>query len=645
MNNSEMHRDTENNKFDGRVAQSDSYQLSDDELQRLRQLSETAFREKSEYESLWRQVAVYCGLDRYFERGNRNSRKQDLEINNSQAVIALSQTTDSMLGILIGDGNFFKLKLKNSVKDILRENSIFFSLGEIEDYIDYINNIIREEYFSRECNFTKVLHRSIKEYFAFGNTGIGIFYNRNHERGYSQSKLNFVNYSVNNTAFLEGIDGNIDTIFMRYRWTARKIVETFCRDEETGEIDREKLSGFPDAIRSAYASPGSTLDKFDIDYVLIPNGERRVKARDGIYSAKYVGLFLSFNLKYIFEKEYFREIPLKIIRDNVSSNETYGKGIACNILSEMELTNKISGDIIEQVENTVNPYLALYENLLDYDKIVLDRNKPLILRASQNNPTPNPPIFPVIANGDIASVVQIILPELKNNITSGLKADVFMDFNSRSNMTATESMQRYNIRNKVLFANALDFQSLLTHMITYSYWLLAKNNLLGVGSLFRSRGQPPAEQEMEETEEDLVKRALTRVMETPGSQAIEFLEQNNIDWFDIEYTSELSQISKTAEIQNLTNFLGTMTMVAQVYPTALKRIDFSKIVEKIDGLFNNTSLLLDETEFKKQLENEAVATQQQNELASLQSQANINVANANALKTQREAVALRGDDY
>jgi hypothetical protein len=230
-----------------------------------------------------------------------------------------------------------------------------------------------------------------------------------------------------------------------------------------------------------------------------------------------------------------------------------------------------------------------------------------VLKSSQNNPSPNPPIFPVIANGDISSVIQVIIPELKNNITSGLKADVFMDFNARSNMTATESMQRYNIRNKVLFANALDFQNLLNHTINYSYKILSANNMF-----------------------------------QKTNEAVDYFNQNNIDWFDIEYTSELSQISKTTEIQNLTNFINTMAMIAQVYPEATKRMDFAKIVEKIDGLFNNTSLLLDETEFKQKLEQEAQLMQEQNMMANMQAQANINNTNAQAFRNQKEALRPTG---
>jgi ATP-dependent exoDNAse (exonuclease V) alpha subunit len=42
--------------------------MEKEEIQKIKQLSQTAFTEKSKYESIWRQVATYCGLDRYFNK-------------------------------------------------------------------------------------------------------------------------------------------------------------------------------------------------------------------------------------------------------------------------------------------------------------------------------------------------------------------------------------------------------------------------------------------------------------------------------------------------------------------------------------------------------------------------------------------------
>lgn len=162
----------------------------------------------------------------------------------------------------------------------------------------------------------------------------------------------------------------------------------------------------------------------------------------------------------------------------------------------------------------------MYENVIDDSEITLSRDRPLILRAPKDSPNINPPIFPVIQNGDIANTVNVLLPQLQNNISSGLKSDVFLDFNSKTDMTARESMIRYNIRNKVLFANALDFQTLLNHLIFNSYRILAVNN----------------------------------IFQKKKNEAINFLDSNNIDWFDIEYTSELAQISKNSEIETIGQF-------------------------------------------------------------------------------------------
>ena len=143
-----------------------------EKLREIESLKSYAFNERANYESIWKQVAIYCGLNRYFYDERKNDRKDDIEVNNSQAIIALNQTSDSMLGILIGNGDFFKIKIKNSVYDLLKNNNITYSVGQLNDYIEHINNVIQEQLFNKESNFIKTLHKSIKEYFAFGNTGM-----------------------------------------------------------------------------------------------------------------------------------------------------------------------------------------------------------------------------------------------------------------------------------------------------------------------------------------------------------------------------------------------------------------------------------------------------------------------------------------
>ena len=269
--------------------------------------------------------------------------------------------------------------------------------------------------------------------------------------------------------------------------------------------------------------------------------------------------------------------------------------------------NKITGDAIENIENVTEPYLAIYENILTGNKIELDRNKPLILKADEQNPSINPPIFPVIQSGDISAVIQVLIPMLQQNITTALKADVFLDFNAKSNMTATETQVRNNIRNKVLFANALDFQSLLNNLIYNSYHILFDNNY-------------------SEKKDDV----------------ITYLEENNIDWFDIEYTSELAQIQKNSEIQNILSYINTMASVLSVAPQqsqqeVIKKIDFNKIADKIASIYNHNDFVLDEETFKKKIEAEQQAMAEQNQMQNELTQAEILNKNTQALKNQREA--------
>lgn len=589
-----------------------------EKISSLKVLMDTAFSEKSSYEALWRKIAGYCGLNKFFYNERQNDKKTDVEINNSQAVISLNQSSDSMLGILIGNGDFFKLKIKDSILDLLKEQSIEFNSSSLDEYLTYVNNVIQEQLFNKESNFTKNLQKTIKEYFAFGNAGMGVFKNNYVENdpvaNYSSSHLNFVNYSINNCAFLEGKSGNIDNIFIKYNWSVKKIVETFCFDEFK-LLNEDKFNDLPEEIKNSYNNKQTKGRIFKVNYILTQNPERKKEAINGIYSANYVGLFIDFDNKYIFAKEYFKNNPIKIIRDNIRTGETYGKGNAGNIISDIELVNTITGDMVENIENSVNPYLAMYENVIDDSEITLSRDRPLILRAPKDSPNINPPIFPVIQNGDIANTVNVLLPQLQNNISSGLKSDVFLDFNNKTDMTARESMIRYNIRNKVLFANALDFQTLLNHLIFNSYRILAVNN----------------------------------IFQKKKNEAINFLDSNNIDWFDIEYTSELAQISKNSEIETIGQFINTMAAALSIAPQdkqleAVKKINFNAIADDIARLFNKSNYLFSEEEFKQMMTEEQEANLQMAQQQQALTEADLMNRNAQAMKTQREAMMPMGNN-
>lgn len=153
-------------------------------IEELQKRFTDAFNQKSSYETLWQKIASYCGLNKYFYNEKQNDIKTDIEINNSQAVISLNQSSDSMLGILIGDGNFFKLKVKDKIEEIIKNKVLETEEGNyrplnlskqnLEKYISFVNFILKEQLFNKDSNFVKNLQKTIKEYFAYGNAGMGI---------------------------------------------------------------------------------------------------------------------------------------------------------------------------------------------------------------------------------------------------------------------------------------------------------------------------------------------------------------------------------------------------------------------------------------------------------------------------------------
>jgi ABC-type lipoprotein release transport system permease subunit len=64
------------------------------------------------------------------------------------------------------------------------------------------------------------------------------------------------------------------------------------------------------------------------------------------------------------------------------------------------------------------------------------------------------------------------------------------------------------------------------------------------------------------------------------------------------------------------------------------------LAERLDKLFNGSPMLKTAQEFKKEQLKEQQAIQEQNEIMKAQQMTQMNVNNAQALKTQKEAMAI-----
>ncbi|MDR2526398.1 MAG: hypothetical protein LBC92_00800 [Rickettsiales bacterium] len=161
---------------------------------------------------------------------------------------------------------------------------------------------------------------------------------------------------------------------------------------------------------------------------------------------------------------------------------------------------------------------------------------------------------------------------------------------------------------------------------------------------YSTMGDNDMEQIPDKIEDVLVEMGILK-READGGQLFDFMDANFGEWFELEYNTEIAQIMKNGEITNVVNYINSVKnvingIIPETQQAILERIDFNKVNEKLDILFNKESLLYDEAEFMQLQEMKAQAAQQQQQIAQMQQEAQLNNLNSQSFKNQAEAKAI-----
>ncbi|MDR0423213.1 MAG: head-tail connector protein [Rickettsiales bacterium] len=578
--------------------------LTSEDINSLKDLSQEAFKNKTRYESLWKDSMMYCGLFNDYNQQNQNDRETpgENEINDSQPSVSLNKSTKGILSILLGSFPFFTLKLKTKIEKTVDKINSPFSITDIKDIIAELSKEINEEIMEKNTNFPSKMESLIKHYLVTGNCAIGVYKNKPNTTKYNISKLFFTIYTVNDVAWSLGYDNEPESFFMKYKWTADFIVKTICYDE--GMLNNSAFENLPENIKREYSNSSTKNMEHDIQFILIPNKYKNPEATEGILSTNYIGYYVEFSSNKVLKQTFYYENPIITIRSNTDTNESYGKSEITNCIGDIRMLNKITGDAVESIQNSVNPYLGVLANALDKtsrDKIELKRDEPIILNETQT-PSKGNPIFPILPQTDISATLQFVIPEKRQLIQETFMTDVIIDYMNKNQITATEITLRNNIRNKTLFYMILKFKNLLDNVIFISYQIIKK--------------------------------------EHPQAAIFQFLDSISSNWFEIEYNTEITEIMRTSDISNIMNYINSIKTIANGLPPEIqqqiiKRIDFNKINTSLDNLFNKSTMLFTEEEFEQMQQAEAQAMAQQQEMQMLTQQAELNKINSEAYRNQK----------
>lgn len=573
------------------------------DIKQLKTRYSDLYAEKSKWLNLWDDIARFIRIEkRDIANKEKDQSGQDIDqyVNDPTSLLSISSSASNLYGIIIGDGNFCTIEANDELE----------VQGEVDpdsqDYITYVNKRLLQQINHENANFKKSFLEHLKDQQTFGTSGIGEFISNDYIKGKSDNIFDFLSFGVDNITIDEGRNGLIDTIYVNYNWRINKIVNTFC--VENGVLSDNKISQLPDKMKESYKNNPS--DKYQL-YLAIVDNEFFKKDSIGKFGAKFMGVWYVESPEYVLDVEFYNKLPVHIVRADKLRGEIYGRADGTKCLSSIKLLNYVMGDIIETLDKFVKPAMGVLDGSLSGDKAI--DTSPGQWTAMKLPTGSDYPVFPLVDVKDPTALISVLIPYLKETITTAFKTDILLDMNNQVAKTATEMIQRYNIRSKLLFS--IIFQQVNELLLPMLDNLI--NTMYDLGEIGYTERQIALDNEGIEYKiipEQIVK-----------------LRQKGKKWYKIKFNSEISKMERAGELDNINQFLNLVTGLSQFNPNVLQAIDWFKILQRVEELLNyGESYLINPTEYKKliddlrNMQNQSMNNQQ----ALDNSQVNSNNANA-----------------
>ncbi|MEI8127989.1 MAG: portal protein [bacterium] len=580
-------------------------------VERYKELKERRSLYVPKWKDIQNYVAITNDINSDFEDTQSKGQQKDVFINDPTAFLSTNQAGDYLAGILWNEGI---ITLEPSAW--IKKNS----QGEdLSDFFKNASTITQEQVDSSDAGFNAMLKSYCYDQFSFATSGIGAFRNKEFDDEQTECCLSFKSYGVWNSCIDEGNNGKINVIYTIYNWRLNKIVDEFCYTD--GEFDDEKLNGLPDELKKAYEA-NDFNKKFKIVYGVLPNDHYKIGKR-GIKGARFKGYWFLESSKDVFQEDYFKELPIAICRAIRVNNQEYGESSGSLALSSIKMLNFVVGDTVDNIDKNTNMSLGIISgslvngNVLDTSANSVNQFNAKAVGDSKN------PVFPLATVGDISALINFLIPKAEKDIVNVFKIDQLLDFNSGSQMTATESAYRMSIRGKST-AGLISQQKteLLEPLMHRCISIIQDCKLYGniLSEMPEMTEEDIAIKERAIQENDFVPEIVVRAI------------QEGKRWYSLRFNGELEKLANSELYESLARFLQLAQAVFGIVPEtvmAMKGYELLKLIKDISNL-NNDKLMLGEKEYKDVVAAAQQAQAKERETQNLlaQSQIGKNVASA-----------------
>jgi head-to-tail connecting protein len=213
---------------------------------------------------------------------------------------------------------------------------------EVKQWLDRVNRILFAARYHPEANFASQAHECYMSLGAFGNNFMYVDEAVGHSLRYRAVPLSELCWAVNH-------QGRVDTIYRKFKYTAKQAVQDFTLDR------------CPSKIQRAYNTPGQRFQEFEFLQVIRPNMGHQPGAY-GSRGMRFECYYIALASKQLVEQGGYRSFPGGVGRYRVAPREVYGRGPAQECFPDIRTSNEMMKTALRAGQKAVDPPILLSED-------------------------------------------------------------------------------------------------------------------------------------------------------------------------------------------------------------------------------------------------------------------------------------------
>ncbi|HUS88264.1 MAG TPA: portal protein [Desulfosporosinus sp.] len=370
---------------------------------------------RTNWDSHWRDVAelVLPRKDNVFFTTTRGEKKHNL-LFDSTAIQTNDLLASALQGMLTNPTTiWFEMATGNPAIDDLAPVRLYLQ-QVVERMIDILNN----------SNFHTEMHEVYLDLGCFGTGTLCIEED-------DKFVVRFKSFPIHQAWIAENNKGQIDTVFRKYRWDARRIKQEF------GEKVFDQVMKHKNFKRSLLE------EQMDVLHAVFPREEEETNLDKGPKGYPWASYYVLIDTSQMLKVSGFKEFPFCVPRWSKINDEIYGRSPAMKALPDIQMVNEMMRTVIRSAQKIVDPPLQLPD-----DGVLLPiKTTPNAVNYYRAGTTDR--IEPLLTQGR-PDIGMDMIQDVRSTIRDAFYVNQLQLAEDNPQMTATEVLQRTEEKMRLL---------------------------------------------------------------------------------------------------------------------------------------------------------------------------------------------------